>query len=329
MQRRHLLASLGASSVPATVISASADTMRVIASFSILADLALQVGAPYVKVGALVGPDEDVHIYNPKPADLRAVMGAKVLAINGLGLEGWMERLTSAARFSGVLVIAAANVVPRTMHVPDGNNSGGSEGRGNGAGGTDTSASDRARKDRQGTIAVDPHAWQDPRNAVLYAHAIAEGLAAVDPLHAQAYRDGAVQYAARITQTDNWIVERLRSVPWDRRRIITTHDAFGYYGARYGVEFLSPEGISTEVEPSAKTIAALVAQIRRQNVQAVFIENMTSPRIAQMLARETGAILGGTVYSDALSHTEGPAATYLDMLRHNTTLFADAMHPPR
>ena len=140
-----------------------------------------------------------------------------------------------------------------------------------------------------------------------------------------AYRESAERYAARIVQAGAWIEATLAPIPADQRRIITTHDAFGYYGARYGVEFLSAEGISTEFEPSAKAIAALVAQIKREKVRAVFIENMTSPRMAQMLARETGAVLGGTVYSDALSPAGGPAANYLDMLQHNTTLFAAAM----
>ncbi len=137
----------------------------------------------------------------------------------------------------------------------------------------------------------------------------------------------AARHAARIAEADAWIAARLAQIPEDQRRIITTHDAFGYYGARYGVEFLSPEGISTEFEPSARSIAALVAQIRKEKVRAVFIENMTSPRMARMLAQETGAVLGGTVYSDALSPAGGPAATYLDMLHHNTTLFAEAMRP--
>jgi zinc/manganese transport system substrate-binding protein len=177
------------------------------------------------------------------------------------------------------------------------------------------------------TLTTDPHAWQDPRNAVLYVQAITEGLAASDEANAAVYRGAAERYAARIRDTDGWIETAFAPIPPEQRRIVTTHDAFGYFGARYGIEFLSAEGISTEFEPSAKAIAALVAQIRREKVRAVFIENMTSPRMAQMLARETGAVLGGTVYSDALSAVNGPASTYLDMLRHNTRLFAAAMRP--
>ena len=254
-----------------------------------------QIGGSAVAVNTLVGPNGDAHTYQPKPGDLRALMGAKLLVTNGLGLEGWLDRLTGAVAFKGVTVVAAGQVKPRTM-TEDG-----------------------------GAVATDPHAWQDPRNAVLYAEAIGAGLSTADPSRADAFRAAVQSYTTRITAMDDWIEAQFATIPPDRRRIITTHDAFGYYGARYGIEFLAPEGISTEFEPSAKAIAALVAQIRREKIHAVFIENMTSPRMAQMLAQETGAVLGGTVYSDALSRKGGPATTYLDMLRHNTTLFVGAM----
>lgn len=290
MHRRLLLGAIGL----APFTAQAAEKPRVVASFSILADLTQQVGGQAVTVEALVGPDGDVHVYEPRPRDLRRLMGASLLVRNGLGLEGWMDRLTGAADFKGTVVVAANKVTPRTM------------------------------KEAGGALATDPHAWQDPRNAILYVQTIAEGLATTDPADAAAFHASAEHYVAEIMQTDAWIEATLAPIPAAQRRIITTHDAFGYYGARYGIEFLSAEGISTEFEPSAKAIAALVKQIRREKVRAVFIENMTSPRMAQMLARETGATLGGTVYSDALSPAGGPAATYLEMLRHNTNLFAAA-----
>jgi zinc/manganese transport system substrate-binding protein len=267
----------------------------VVATFSILADLVSQVSGGAVSVEALVGPDGDVHVYEPRPKDLRTLLAAALLVRNGLGLEGWMDRLTAASGYKGRIVVAAEKVTPRTM------------------------------TENGGAIATDPHAWQDPRNAILYVQAIADGLASADPSGAATYHDAASRYIAQIAQTDTWIETALAAIPPERRRIITTHDAFGYYGARFGIELLSAEGISTESEPSAKAIAALVRQIEREKVRAVFIENMTNPRIAQMLARETGAVLGGIVYSDALSPPGGPAPSYLDMLRHNTTLFAEAM----
>lgn len=280
-------------------VARAANPVRVVASFSILADLVRQIGRGAVSVEALVGPDGDVHVYEPRPKDIRTLTTAGLLVRNGLGLEGWMDRLSGAAGFKGTVVVAAEKVVARTM------------------------------KDEGGAIATDPHAWQDPRNTVLYVQAIAAGLIAADPAHADAYRAAAADYSGRVGKLDSWIETTVGAIPAAQRRIITTHDAFGYYGARYGIEFLSAEGISTESEPSAKAITALVRQIKREKVQAVFIENMTSPKMAQMLARETGATLGGTVYSDALSAPDGPAPTYLDLMRHNTTLFAAALAPRR
>jgi zinc/manganese transport system substrate-binding protein len=174
-------------------------------------------------------------------------------------------------------------------------------------------------------MATDPHAWQDPRNGVIYTANIAAGLSAADPANAAVYRAAAERYTAAIRQTDAWIETQFAPIPPPERRIITTHDAFGYYGARYGIEFLAAEGLSTDAEPSARAIATLVTQIRREKIRALFLENMTDPRLAEMLARETGAKIGGTVYSDALSPPDGPAATYLAMFRHNTALFARAM----
>jgi zinc/manganese transport system substrate-binding protein len=294
MHRRTLIASLGLFGL-ARFGARAAGPLPVVASFSILADMVRQIGGAAVAVTDFVGPDEDVHAYDPRPKDLRTLTGAALLVQNGLGLEGWMVRLTGSAGFKGRVVTAAAKVVPRMM------------------------------TEAGGAIATDPHAWQDPQNGVLYAQAIANGLAAADAANAPVYRANAVAYAARIAETGDWIEAALKPIPPADRRIITTHDAFGYYGARYAIEFLAAEGISTEFEPSARAIAALIAQIRRENVRAVFIEAMTSDRMARMLARETGAVLGGTVYSDALSPPDGPAGTYLDMLRHNTTLFAAAM----
>ncbi len=290
---RRLFLLAGAGLYPATARTAT--PLRVMATFSVLADMVRQIGSGALAVQALVPPDGDVHIYQPTPGDLRALMNAAVLVENGLGLEGWLERLSQAARFSGVRVIASDGAKLRMI-----------------------------REDRSAPIA-DPHAWQDPRNGEIYVRNIATGLVAANPANAGLFRANANRFIADIRSMDSWIADQFGSIPASSRRIITTHDAFGYFGARYGIEFLAAEGISTDSEPSAKGIAALVAQIRREKIRAVFIENMTDPRMARMLAKEAGIKLGGTVYSDALSPPGGPAATYLAMLRHNTTLFARAM----
>jgi zinc/manganese transport system substrate-binding protein len=289
MHRRLFLTAAGLLPLGATAANAP---MQAVASFSILADMVRHVGGNRVSVTSVVPPEGDAHGYQIRPTDARAVMAAGLVVVNGLGLDDWMQRLVRSVAFKGTLTVASAELTPRTL---------------------------------PGSAATDPHAWQDPRNGAFYARAIGEGLAAADPAGATAYRSAASRFAEDILRMDAWISEQFATIPANARRTITTHDAFGYFAARFGIEFLSAQGLSTEAEPSAKAIAALITQIKREKIRAVFIENMTDPRLARMLARESGAILGGTVYSDALSKTGGPASTYLDMLRHNTTLFVAAM----
>jgi zinc/manganese transport system substrate-binding protein len=296
MRRRALLIGLLAQLAMAPGMGAHAATVPVIATFSILADMVRQIGGGQVDVMSLVPPDTDVHAWQPTVADSRALTESALLVENGLGLEGWIGRLGAASGFRGIRIAASAGVTPRTMR----------EGK---------------------TTVTDPHAWQDPRNGVRYARAIAEGLTAADPLHADVYRTAAAAYVARIQETDAWIEGRFAPIPPKSRRIITTHDAFGYYGERYGISFLAAEGISPDAEPSAKAIAALVQQIKRERVRTVFLENMTNPRLTTMLAREAGATISGPLYSDALSKPDGPAPDYLTMLRYNTSLFERALRP--
>jgi zinc/manganese transport system substrate-binding protein len=267
-----------------------------VASFSILADMARRIGGDLVNVKSLVPPDADPHIWQPTASDSRTLTEAALLIENGLGLEGWMGRLGAASGFRGIRIVASDGVKPRMM--------------------------------REGAVtSLDPHAWQNPRNGVIYARNVAEGLTAADPVHADTWRVNAASYVAEIEQVDTWIANQFAPIPPAARRIITTHDAFGYYGDRYGITFLAVEGLSTDAEPSAKAIAALVAQVRRERARTVFLENMTDPRLAKMLAQETGATLSGPLYSDALSKPDGPAPDYLSMLRYNTTLFQRAMRP--
>lgn len=292
MRRRTLLAGL---LLPAAVI-AQETRLPVVATFSILADMVHEVGGDAVAVVSLVPPDSDAHSFQPRPGDLRTLRDARVVVENGLDFEGWMTRLIAASGFAGTRIVAAGAVPSRTV--------------------------------REGSRTVrDPHVWQDPRRAVLMVQAIAEGLALADPARAGFYRARAADYAARIEAADREIERRMAAIPAERRRVITSHDAFGYYGDRYGIEFRAIQGVSTAAEPSARDLARLAAQIRREGIGAVFVENMTDPRLAEALARESGARVGGRVYSDSLSAPDGPAATYLAMLRHNTALFAAAMQP--
>lgn len=294
MRRRNLLATPALLLISRPTPVAAQTGAAVVATFSILADMARVIGGDAITVATLVPPDGDAHTWEPSPADLRRVHDADVLIENGLGLEGWMTRLPQAAGFSGLRITAANHVTARTMS-------------------------------EHGHTVTDPHAWQDAANGVLYARSIAEGLAHAIPAAARDISARAASYIAEIDATDRWIHATLASIPPEKRRILTSHDAFGYYGARYNITLRAVQGINTENEPSARDLATLIAQIRRENIRAVFVENMTNPRLAATVARESGATLGQTVYSDALSQNGGPADTYLAMLHHNTTLFAAAM----
>jgi zinc/manganese transport system substrate-binding protein len=292
MLRRSLLMAASLSFVAPAL--AAPPPLPVVASFSILADMVRQIGGNAVSVTSLVPVDGDAHEYQPKPSDLRAIKGAKLVVLNGFGLEGWIDRLVQSAGYAGPVVIATKGITPRRM-------------------------------EENGAPVTDPHAWQDPRNGTIYARNIADGLATVDPANAAMFRSRADAYIRDIEQTDAWVVAQIAGVPAERRKILTSHDAFGYFGARYGVEFRGVQGMNTESEPSAKDIAALIKLIRTEKIRAVFVENMTSPKLAQSVARETGAVVGSVVYSDALSKPSGPAPTYLGIFRHNVPLFVKGM----
>ncbi len=290
LNRRDALAGFAVMAVTrARAQTPPASPLPVVATFSILADLSRQVGGDRVGVTALVSPGSDVHVYEPSPDDARKVAAAKVLVVNGLGLEGWMDRLSKAAGSSARVVVASAGVKPRDMPAE-----GGGKGR-----------------------ETDPHAWQSIANVKIYVANIRDGLIAADPAGADAYRANANAFLKQLDALDGEVRAALGKIPPARRRIITTHDAFGYFGAAYGFAFVAPEGVSTESEASARDIARIIRQIKAEKFPAVFLENVTDPRLARRLAAESGARVGGTLYSDSLSRPDGPAGTYIDMMRNN------------
>ena len=268
MRRRSFLhAVLIAPLLLAPVAAHAADgRLKVVASFSILGDIVKNVGGDRVAVTTLVGPDGDAHVFEPTPADAQAVAGADVVFVNGLGLEGWMERLIQSSGYKGPVAVAGTGVKSRTMN-------------------------------EDGATITDPHTWQDLSNGRIYVENIATALAAADPPGAAAYRAAATAYGAAIAAKDAWVRAELKDVPSGQRRIITSHDAFGYFGAAYGITFLAPVGVSTEAEPSAAGMAGLIRQMRAEGVKVVFFENMTSPKLVATLASEAGARVGGTLYS--------------------------------
>jgi len=281
----------------------AAGEVKVVASFSILADLVREVGGDRVSVTMLVPVNGDAHVYQPTPADSKAIAEARLVVFNGLGLEGWSARLLKAAAYKGPLLTASDGITPRKAD---------EEGGGHEAG--------HAHHE-----AFDPHAWQDVRNVRIYVANIAAALGRVDPAGKATYDARAAAYDAKLVALDKDIRAAYAAVPERQRRVITTHDAFGYYGAAYGIEFLAPQGTSTDAEASAKDVARLIRQIKAEKITAIFVESISDPRVIQRIADETGAKLGGALFSDALSAADGPAASYLTMMRHNLTLLVAAM----
>lgn len=296
----------------AVVLSApaiAADRLPVVASFSILGDMTARVGGDRVVVTTLVGPDGDAHVYEPTPDDVRAVAAARLLVVNGLGFEGWMDRLAGASGYAGPVVVASKGVAPREMAEEEH---------------ADAEGHDHHGHDHHG---IDPHAWQDVANAVTYVKNIAAGLDAADPAGKATYDANAAAYVAELEALDAEVRAALATLPADRRRIITSHDAFGYFGAAYGLRLSAPEGVSTEAEASAADVAALIRQIRADAVPAIFVENIKDRRLIDQIAAETNAAVGGELYTDALSDKDGPAPTYVEMIRHNVKTLAEALAP--
>jgi zinc/manganese transport system substrate-binding protein len=288
----------------------SASPLPVVATFSILGDLVKEVGGQRVAVTTLVGPDGDTHVYQPTPADAKAVAGAAIVFENGLGLEGWMERLAKSSGGKAKLVVATEGVTPRyrTRSEPQ-----------------DDDEADASSHKGHDHGALDPHAWQSVKNVEIYVRNIRDALIAADPAGKDAYSSQADAYLAKLADLDKEVTEAMARIPANQRRIITSHDAFGYFGEAYGLKLIAPEGMSTEAEASAKDIAAVIRQIKAEKIPAVFIENITDPRLVEQVARESGAKVGGTLYSDARSEPGTDGGTYLDLMRHNIRELASAL----
>ena len=339
--RRRVLTMLmlGAACVSVPLAARGAEPLRVVVTFSVLGDMVREIGGPDVAVATLVGPDGDAHEYEPTPAAARQLAGAAVLVENGLGFETWLPRLAKAAGFAGRAVVASTGVAPRRLdagahgHADSHADGDGPAGKHEHDHGHDDHDHDHDHDDdddhghghHHGD--VDPHAWQSLANGALYARNIAEGLAAADPARGQAYRQRAQAYIARIETLDARIRASFAAIPAARRQVVTSHDAFGYFGDAYGVRFIAVAGISTDAEPSAADMARIIEQVRREQVPAVFVENITSPALVRQIARETGARAGGTLYSDALAPPGQPAATYLGMFEWNARQLSAALQP--
>lgn len=270
------------------------EKLPVVATFSILADFARNVGGERTEVTALVGPNGDTHVYQPKPADAKELGAAKLILVNGLGLEGWIDRLIKASGAKAPVIVTTKGISPQQMR-------------------------------EEGRIEEDPHAWQSVANAKIYVANIRDALIAADPGGASVYRANADNYLGKLDALEKEVAAAIAKIPPGRRQIITTHDAFGYFGTAYGFRFIAPQGVSTETEASARDVAKIIRQIKAQKVPAVFLENVTDPKLVRNIATKSGAKIGGTLYSDALSPPDGPAGSYIEMMRNNIRELAAAL----
>ena len=329
--RRVLLnstAAVAALTVLAPALAESDEPIRVVATFSILGDMVSRIGGEHVAVTTLVGPDGDAHVYRPTPAAARAVSEADILVVNGLDFEGWLDRLIETANFDGVRVVATAGIDPITFEDDHGDDHDGGDDHEESKAAEDHGDEHEEHGDEHEDHAhgaFDPHAWQSLRHAVTYVDNVTLALANASPESASTFYRSRALYVAEIEALDAEIRSLLAEVPDRARTIVTSHDAFQYFGRDYGLAFIAPQGLSTESEASAKDVVRLIELIRSQGIRAVFLENIADPRLLKRIADETGAKIGGTLYPGALSGPEGPAPTYLDMMRHNARTLAQAL----
>ena len=273
---------------------ANAQKIQVVSSFSILGDIVRNVGGDRIEVVDIVGRNSDAHVFQPTPLTAQQVANADIVFVNGLGFEGWIARLIEASGFKGPVITAAAGITAKSF--------------------TDT-----------GQVIEDPHAWHSIANVKIYVQNISKALQEHDPEHAAEYQSRAATYLVKLEELESWVRQAFQKVPLVRRKVITAHDAFQYFGQAYGINFLAPVGVSTEAEPSAHDVAKLIEQIKRESIKAVFVENIANPRLINQIAAETQVDISGVLYSDALSEASEPASNYIAMMKHNVMTLAKAM----
>lgn len=294
MPYRFLLLSTALPALIAFSATASAAELKAVASFTVLADVVKQVGGKHVSVSSLVKPDGDPHEFEPSPADAKSLKAADVVFVSGLGLEGWMDRLISASGYKGTPVTVSDGIKTREMN-------------------------------EDGKTIADPHVWNSPVNVKVWVKNIETTLASADPADKDEFKANATAYLKKLDELDRYAHSKFDTIPDDRRKILTSHDAFGYFGREYNVKFLSPLGVSTETEASAGDVAKLIEQIKAEHVKTYFFENSNDPRLVKQVAKATGAEPGGELYVESLSKAKGPAPTYEKMFRYNVDQISAAI----
>jgi ABC-type Zn uptake system ZnuABC Zn-binding protein ZnuA len=291
-----LLAVLAAACSPSTATApAGATGLRVVAVESFMADMAQNVAGDRLTVDALIPVGVDPHSFTPTPQDAARIADSQVLIVNGAGLETWLEKVLQNAGGSRQVLVASDGLT-----------------------------------NRAGPGASDPHFWLDPQLAVHYVENIRDGLSRADPAGAEVYARNASAYIARLKELDSWITAQVAQIPADRRLLVTNHEAFGYYANRYGFRIAGSviPSFSSEASPSAQQLAALVDAIRQTGVRAIFVEVGANPQLAEQIGQETGVKVISDLYTHSPSAPNGPAPTYIDMLKYDTVQIVTALKQP-
>jgi zinc/manganese transport system substrate-binding protein len=313
MQRlSRLAATLSVITFASAALPAAAEPLKVIASFSIIGDFAKNVGGDRIELTTLVGPNGDAHVYEPKPADAAITADADVVLVNGLHFEGFLQRLVEASATKATVVELTKGV--ETLKTEEEEHEGEAH---EAEAGEAHEAEEAEAKEGHDHGAIDPHAFQSIANAKIYVKNIADAFCAADAAGCDAYKANAEVYTGKLDALEAEVKSAVAAIPEDKRTVITSHDAFGYFQHEYGITFLAPEGVSTESEASAADVAKLIGQVRHDKASAIFVENITNQRLIEQIASETDLKIGGTLYSDALSDADGPAATYIDLMKNN------------
>lgn len=311
---------------PLSAAVAQAAEVKAVASFTVLADVVSEVGGDRVEVSSLIGPNGDPHAYEPTPNDVRRVRDADVVFMSGLGLEGWMGRLIEASGFEGSPVVVSDNIHTREMgessHEHDHGHDEGHDDHRHEGHDHDDGHGDGDGHHHDGP---DPHVWNSPVNVEVWVDNIVTALSKADPAGSDEYRANGEAYKQELESLDDYASTQFGTIPEDKRKILTSHDAFGYLGDRYHVTFLAPLGMTTDSEASAKDVAGLITQMKGEHIKSYFFENSNDPRLVEQIANAAGAEPGGELYVEALSKDDGPASTYVEMFRFNVDQMVKAM----
>jgi ABC-type Zn uptake system ZnuABC Zn-binding protein ZnuA len=292
----NLLILLGASAC-SPVKPAQAGSLKVLAVETFLGDIAQNVAGDRVKVDTLIPAGLDPHSFEPTPQDVARIADSKLLIVNGFGLEEWLKSVLDNAGGARLVVEATGGLSGRTPHPGE-------------------------------PVGVtDPHFWLDPTKVITYVENIRAGLSQVDPAGAALYARNAAAYEAKLNQLDQWVKTQVSQIPPDKRLLVTNHESFGYYADHYGFQIVGTiiPSASPDASPSAQQLSQLVAQIKKTGAPAIFLETGSNPQLAQQIAQETGVKVITEFYTHSITTANGPAPTYLDMIRFDTSVIVQAL----